>query len=53
MFQRERGLIPWDWLANEARSMILPGYRATLAEHLLDFVNITRLDACEANRRRS
>ncbi len=47
---RERGLIPWEWIVDETRHISIWSYGATVAAHLLDKVEETRLDRWAGER---
>jgi hypothetical protein len=41
---RERGIVPWDWIVDETRSLEQWAYSTTIADYLIDQVDSARLD---------
>lgn len=41
---RDEGIVPWDWLVDETRSVFVPRYAATVAEYLAETVDLARID---------
>ena len=44
MYLRERGLVPWQWIVDESRTLHEPRYAATVAEYLRDTIRLARTD---------
>jgi hypothetical protein len=44
MYLREHGLIPWDWIEDETRTLTQWHYAKTVAEYLIDAVDRSRID---------
>jgi hypothetical protein len=42
---REAGLVPWEWIVDEGRTLVEWGYAASIAEHVRVLANQARLDA--------
>jgi hypothetical protein len=42
---REAGLVPWGWLTDETRDIIVPLYAASVREYVLDLVDGASIDA--------
>jgi hypothetical protein len=42
---RKRGIIPWDWLVDETRTLSVWRYAASVADYLADTVSLARIDA--------
>jgi hypothetical protein len=50
MWLRDAGLVPWDWLVDETRTLTAYPYAVTVAKYLLDTVDYARID-CWAGER--
>jgi hypothetical protein len=41
---RERGIIPWDWIEDETRTLSEPRYANTVIDYLIETISIARID---------
>jgi hypothetical protein len=44
MVLREAGIVPWDWLVDETRSLTEPRFASTVAEYVAETVDLARVD---------
>jgi hypothetical protein len=48
-FLREAGLVPWEWIVDETRSIAVWRFAATVAEYIADTVDEARIDLWEGS----